>query len=37
VKWAKPTGQALLDTVAEIDPGRDECGCAKLRWRSVLT
>ncbi len=36
-KWARPTGQALLDTVAEIDPHHEDCGCDKLRWRSVLT
>jgi 5'-methylthioadenosine phosphorylase len=36
-KWARPTGQALLDTVAEINPETDTCGCKTLRWRSVLT
>jgi 5'-methylthioadenosine phosphorylase len=36
-KWAHPTGQALLDTVAEIDPESELCGCKALRWRSVLT
>ena len=36
-KWARPTGQALLDTVAEIDTNSESCGCKALRWKSVLT
>ena len=35
-KWAHPTGQALLDTVAEIEPESKECGCLTYRWKSFL-
>ena len=35
-KWARPTGQALLDTVAGIDAGSEECGCHTYRWKSIF-
>jgi len=35
-KWAKPTGQALLDTVAQIEATNDECECCTYRWKSVF-
>jgi purine nucleoside phosphorylase len=35
-RWARPTGQALLDTVAQIDCISDECGCSTYRWKSVF-
>ncbi len=36
VKWARPTGQALLDTVAETDPTSEACGCSTYRWKSIF-
>jgi len=35
-QWARPTGQALLDTVAETDPDYEECGCLSYRWKSIF-
>jgi 5'-methylthioadenosine phosphorylase len=35
-KWARPTGKALLETVAETDPEYEDCGCLSYRWESVF-
>jgi purine nucleoside phosphorylase len=35
-KWARPTGQALLHTVEEMDTEDMECGCHKYSWKSVF-
>jgi purine nucleoside phosphorylase len=35
-KWARPTGQALLDTVAETDPEYEECDCLSYRWKTII-
>ncbi len=35
-KWAHPAGQALLDTVAEMEPESEECGCLTYLWKSFL-
>ena len=35
-KWARPTGQALLDTVADTDSEYEECGCLSYRWKTII-
>ena len=35
-RWAKPTCEAILKTLARIDPADDSCGCSTHRWKSIL-
>jgi 5'-methylthioadenosine phosphorylase len=35
-RWRGPTSEALVDTVKNIDPDDNSCGCSSYRWRSIL-
>jgi purine nucleoside phosphorylase len=35
-KWGHTTAMVLLQTVAEMDPDDDSCGCGTHRWESTI-
>lgn len=34
--WSRPTAEAILMTLRELNPDDDSCGCSKYRWKSIL-
>ena len=35
--WRRPSAEALLHAVRNLDPFDDSCGCALNRWRSMFS
>lgn len=35
-RWSRPAAEALLGALKTMDPNDEGCGCARLRWESVL-
>ncbi|MCW4051422.1 MAG: MTAP family purine nucleoside phosphorylase [Candidatus Bathyarchaeota archaeon] len=35
-QWSRPSAEALLHAIKEMDPDDESCGCSELRWESIL-